>query len=32
MFIGMAATINVNSTVDDILREVRDQVQVLLTR
>lgn len=32
MFISMAATININRTVDDILREIRDQVQVLLTR
>jgi TetR/AcrR family transcriptional regulator len=32
MFLSMAATINVNSTVDDILREIRGQVGVLLTR
>jgi TetR/AcrR family transcriptional regulator len=32
MFISMAATINVNSTVDDILREIKAQVHVLLTR
>ena len=32
MFISMAATINVNSTVDGILREIKAQVYVLLTR
>ena len=33
MFLSMASPINVTSTVDDILREVRDQIsQVLLSR
>lgn len=32
MFISMAATININNTVDDILREIKDQVRVLLAR
>ena len=32
MFISMAATININNTVDDILREISDQVRVLLAR
>jgi AcrR family transcriptional regulator len=32
MFLSMAATIYINSTVDDILRDIRDQVRVLLTR
>ncbi|MGN9907749.1 TetR/AcrR family transcriptional regulator [Phytohabitans sp. LJ34] len=32
MFLSMAATININSTVDDILKEIRGQVNVLLTR
>ena len=32
MFLSMAATININNTVDDILREIRDQVRVLLPR
>ena len=32
MFLSMAATINVASTVDDILREIEDQVRVLLPR
>ncbi|MEJ3750666.1 TetR/AcrR family transcriptional regulator [Actinomycetes bacterium KLBMP 9797] len=32
MFLSMAPTINVTSTVDDILREIRDQVRVLLPR
>jgi AcrR family transcriptional regulator len=30
MFITMAATINIDHTVDDILREIKDQVRVLL--
>ena len=32
MFLSMAATININNTVDDILREIRDQIRVLLPR
>jgi AcrR family transcriptional regulator len=32
MFISMAATININHSVDDILREIREQIQVLLPR
>ncbi|WP_427005411.1 TetR/AcrR family transcriptional regulator [Pseudarthrobacter sp. H2] len=32
MFLSMAATTNVASTVDEILREIRDQVQVILPR
>ncbi|MCW6003440.1 TetR/AcrR family transcriptional regulator [Micromonospora sp. CPCC 205371] len=32
MFLSMAATINISSTVDDVLREIRDQVHVLLPR
>jgi AcrR family transcriptional regulator len=32
MFLSMAATIYINSTVDDILGEIRGQIQVLLTR
>jgi len=32
MFLSMAATIYINSTVDDILREIKGQVRVLLTR
>lgn len=32
MFLSMAATINISSTVDNILREIRDQVRVLLPR
>jgi TetR/AcrR family transcriptional regulator len=32
MFLSMAATININSTVDDILKEIRGQVHVLLPR
>lgn len=32
MFISLAATININKTVDDIIREIRDQVHVLLRR
>lgn len=31
-FISMAPTININKTVDDIIREIRDQVHVLLRR
>jgi len=30
MFISMAATINIGHTVDDILREIKDQLRVLL--
>jgi AcrR family transcriptional regulator len=30
MFLAMAATVNIDHTVDDILREIREQVQVLL--
>ncbi len=30
MFISMAATINIGHTVDDLLREIKDQVRVLL--
>lgn len=30
MFLSMAATVNITSTVDGILREIRDQIQVLL--
>lgn len=32
MFLGMAASININKTADDLLSEIRDQVQVLLPR
>ncbi|MBO3731541.1 TetR/AcrR family transcriptional regulator [Glycomyces niveus] len=32
MFISMAATINIGHTVDDILSEIREQIQVLLPR
>jgi AcrR family transcriptional regulator len=32
MFIGMASPVNVARTVEEILREVRDQVRVLLRR
>jgi len=32
MFLGLAATTNVARTVEDILREIRDQVRVLLPR
>ena len=32
MFISMAATINIAHPVDDILREIRDQLQTLLSR
>lgn len=32
MFLSMAATINVNNSVDNILREIRGQVDALLTR
>lgn len=32
MFLSLATTININSTVDDIVREIRDQVHVLLPR
>ena len=32
MFLSMAATININNTVDDILGEIRGQVHVLLPR
>ncbi|GAA4670001.1 TetR/AcrR family transcriptional regulator [Phytohabitans rumicis] len=32
MFLSMAPTINIASTVDDILREIEDQVRVLLPR
>lgn len=32
MFISMAATINIGHTVDDILTEIREQIQVLLPR
>jgi AcrR family transcriptional regulator len=30
MFLSMAATINITRTVEDILREIRDQIRVLL--
>jgi AcrR family transcriptional regulator len=32
MFISMAATVNINNTVDEILDEIRGQVSVLLPR
>ncbi|MEJ3747418.1 TetR/AcrR family transcriptional regulator [Actinomycetes bacterium KLBMP 9797] len=32
MFLSMAPTINIASTVDDILREIRDQVRIILPR
>lgn len=32
MFLSMAATINITSTVDEILHEIRDQLHVLLPR
>jgi hypothetical protein len=32
MFISMAATINIDHSVDDILREIEGQVRVLLPR
>src|SRR5829696_7460546 len=32
MFIGMASPVNIASTVDDIVQEIRDQVRVLLPR
>jgi len=32
MFISMAATINIDHTVDEILSEIREQLQVLLPR
>jgi hypothetical protein len=32
MFLSMAATINITSTVDDILREIKYQIRVLLPR
>jgi AcrR family transcriptional regulator len=32
MFLSMAATISVTSTVDDVLRDIRGQVRVLLSR
>ncbi len=32
MFLSMAATTNIARTVEDILREIRDQVRVLLAR
>jgi AcrR family transcriptional regulator len=32
MFLGMAATINITSTVDDILHDIAGQVRVLLPR
>jgi len=32
MFLSMAATINITSTVDEILRDIKGQVKVLLPR
>jgi AcrR family transcriptional regulator len=32
MFISMAATINIANPVDDVVRDIRDQVRVLLTK
>lgn len=32
MFVAMAATINIANPVDDVVREIRDQVRVLLSR
>jgi AcrR family transcriptional regulator len=32
MFISMAVTVNIDRSVDDILREIREQLQVLLPR
>jgi hypothetical protein len=32
MFVAMAATINIANPVDDVVREIRDQVRVLISR